>query len=287
MNVVSYNIHYGKGKDGRYDLARIAGEIQDADVIALQEVERFWQRSGMADEPAEIARLLPDFHWVFGANLDMDASYPDENGKPVHRRRQFGNMILARLPIISSRNHLLPKFGAVNQHTMQRGALEAVIDTPIAGPIRIISVHLCHLSPGTRLPQVRALLDIHRNASAQGGAWSGGHPDPSTGWTEGDMPPMPSDALLMGDFNFEPKDEEYTRLTGPWSQQHGRVTPLDGFVDSWAAAGHDEREGITCDGKRLDYIFVSSSMADRIQSARIDSGARGSDHQPYWCELRL
>ncbi len=287
MNVVSYNIQYGLGKDGRYDLARIAGEIRDADIIALQEVERFWRRSGTVDQPAEIARLLPDFHWVYGANLDMDASYPDENGKPVHRRRQFGTMLLARMPIISSRNFPLPKFGALSRHSIQQGMLEGVIDTPGAGPLRIHSIHLSHLSPDTRMPQIDYLLDIHRRAPGEGGAWCGGHPDPDAGWTEGDMPPMPGDALLMGDFNFQPQDEEYARLTGPWSEQHGRVTPLDGFVDSWTAAGHAERSGNTCKTKRLDYIFASSSLADRIRSAWIDHQAEGSDHQPYWCAIDL
>lgn len=241
----------------------------------------------MVDQPAEIARHLPDFHWIFGANLDMDASAPDASGKPVHRRRQFGNMLLSRLPIVSSRNHLLPKFGATNQHTMQRGALETVIDMPNAGPIRLYSTHLCHLTAGTRLPQVDHLLALHRNAPAEGGAWSGGHPIPGSGWTEGEMPPMPEDAILLGDFNFEPTDPEYPKFTGPWSEQHGRVIPLAGFVDSWVTAGHDEREGITCDDKRIDYIFASSTLAPRIQSARIDADAIGSDHQPFWCEIEL
>ena len=58
MKLISYNIQYGKGKDGRYDLARIAGEIEHGDVIALQEVERFWQRSGERDEPAELAARI-------------------------------------------------------------------------------------------------------------------------------------------------------------------------------------------------------------------------------------
>jgi endonuclease/exonuclease/phosphatase family metal-dependent hydrolase len=106
MKLVSYNIQYGLGKDGHHDLGRIAEAVADADIIALQEVERFWRRSGMVDQPAEIAGLLPDLHWVYGANLDMDASETDADGQPVHRRRQFGNMILSRLPIISSRNHL-------------------------------------------------------------------------------------------------------------------------------------------------------------------------------------
>lgn len=35
LRFVTYNIHYSQGKDGRYDLARIADEVRGADVIAL------------------------------------------------------------------------------------------------------------------------------------------------------------------------------------------------------------------------------------------------------------
>ena len=107
MRFVTYNIQFGLGKDQRYDLARIAREVESADVIALQEVERHWQRSGVVDEPDVLASHLPEHHWVFGANLDMDASCRDAAGRLVNRRRQFGTMILSRLPIVSSRNHVL------------------------------------------------------------------------------------------------------------------------------------------------------------------------------------
>src|SRR5262245_50902763 len=93
MQLASYNIQYGFGKDGRNDLARSAGEIRGADVIALQEVERHWQRTGFVDQPAELARLLPEYHWVYGPGADMDASLPGPDGRPLHRRRQFGNML--------------------------------------------------------------------------------------------------------------------------------------------------------------------------------------------------
>src|SRR5207247_6901776 len=58
VKLVTYNIQYGLGKDKRYDLARIAREIADADIIALQEVERHWQRSGCVDSPAVLAGSL-------------------------------------------------------------------------------------------------------------------------------------------------------------------------------------------------------------------------------------
>ncbi|MEM7020985.1 MAG: endonuclease/exonuclease/phosphatase family protein [Pseudomonadota bacterium] len=287
MKLISYNIQYGKGKDGRYDLARIAGEIKEADVIALQEVERFWQRSGNVDEPAELARHLPDFHWVYGANLDMDASTPNEQGQPLHRRRQFGTMILSRTPIISSRNFPLPKLGTLTQHSIQQGVLEAVIRAESGTPLRVYSIHLSHLAPATRLPQVDVLLEIVRRAPAEGGAWCGGHPNAAEGWTEGEVLPMPREAILMGDFNFRPDAQEYARIVGPVSPRHGRLNSLDGFVDSWVVAGHGELEGDSCSGGRIDYIFVASAWSDRVRAAWIDSGAQGSDHQPIGIRLEI
>lgn len=42
IRLVSYNIQYGTGLDGRVDLDRIVGEIDGADIICLQEVEAHW-----------------------------------------------------------------------------------------------------------------------------------------------------------------------------------------------------------------------------------------------------
>ena len=288
MKLVAYNIQYGLGKDHRYDLPRIASEVEGADVIALQEVDRHWQRSGCIDAPAVLAAHLPDHHWVYGPGLDMDASYRREDGRLVNRRRQFGNMILSRAPIVSSRNHLLPKLGTLVQHSLQHGALEAVIVTERAGPLRIYSVQLSHLTSATRMPQVERLLDIHAQAPSEGGAWCGGHPDPAAGWTEGAMPPMPADALLMGDFNFECSASEYDRIVGPPSPRFGRLNRLNGFVDAWVAAGHPESAGATYGGdRRIDFCFVSSALASRVLACRVDTDASGSDHQPVWIEMDL
>jgi endonuclease/exonuclease/phosphatase family metal-dependent hydrolase len=75
MKLVSYNIQYGKGKDGCFDLARICAALEGADLIALQEVERHWPRSREQDQPAEIARLLGGgYHAAYGPGFDVDAS---------------------------------------------------------------------------------------------------------------------------------------------------------------------------------------------------------------------
>ena len=151
MRLVSYNIQYGKGKDGRFDLARICAAVTGADIIALQEVERHWPRSGSQDQPAEIARLLGEhLHWVYGPGLDMAAG----DGGPGNRRRQFGNMVLSRWPIVSTRHHLLPKMGLSRQFSLQRSMIEAVIEPPGLPPLRVHSLHLSHVGDGDRAPQV-------------------------------------------------------------------------------------------------------------------------------------
>ena len=185
MRCVSYNIQYGLGADGSYDLSRIASEIAAADLIALQEVDRFWARSGMVDSPAVLADHLPEHHWVYGANLDMDASFTD-GGKLIRRRKQFGTMILSRwTPIISTRNFPLPKWGDRSSSIRSNRACSRPSSTPTLGPVRVYSVHLSHLGPFTRLPQVERIKEILRAAAPEeGGAWCGGHPDPSSpaGW---------------------------------------------------------------------------------------------------------
>ena len=289
MKLVSYNIQYGRGRDGVFDLERIASAVAGADIIALQEVERHWQRSGMRNQPAEIADLLGEYYWVYGAGFDVDGSTRGAGGRVENRRRQFGNMLLSRRPILSSRNHLLPKYASLGPMSIQRSALEGVVDTG-RGRLRLYSVHLTHLSAETRMPQVERLLAIHERAPVEGAALSGGGLKDE--WTRDGMPPaLPAEAVLMGDFNFEPDSVEYGRITGPVSAYGGRITNPHGLVDAWVVAGHGEGEGVTADidGRdvRLDYCFVSASLTDTIEAAGIDGEAAGSDHQPIWVELSL
>ena len=54
MIFATYNIHYGVGADGKYDVPRIADAIADADVMCLQEVTRGFPDNNYADHTAEI-----------------------------------------------------------------------------------------------------------------------------------------------------------------------------------------------------------------------------------------
>ena len=279
MIFVSYNIQWGTGKDGRVDLARIAGEIGAADVIALQEVDRFWSRSEMGDQAAEFGALFPGHHWVYGPAMDLDGSTREGDGRLLNRRRQFGNMLLARAPILSTRNHMLPKMALEAALSLQRAALEAVIAAP-SGPLRVYSVHLNHSSAEERLRQIARLRQIVAGAPCEGGAWSGRDYHPV--WEEdGPQPPMPARALLFGDFNLTPGSQEHAAL------RNGD----DGLVDAWLALGHGEGPGWTCHeelgGKRIDYAFVTPELKDRLRAMSVDHAAQGSDHQPIRIEIDL
>ena len=298
MKFVTYNIQFGFGGDGQCDIERTAAAIKGADIIALQEVERFWKRSGEIDQPAELARLLPDYHWIFAANVDLDGSFNDADGKLINRRRQFGLMVLSRWPIISSRVFPLHKFGTVAHHSIQTGLLEAVIEMP-TGALRVYTTHLSHLGSEIRKPQIETVLDIIARAPDEGGVWCGTHPVPSDGWTQGGEPPMPRAMIMAGDFNFTYDSPNYDSFIGPWVENHGRLTRRTGLRDTWVIAGNAEDQGITCPAvldakerskripKRIDYCFVNAELWDQVSNAWIDEGTQASDHLPVWVEFDL
>ena len=73
VKLATYNIQYSKGKDGRFELDRIADAVRDADVICLQEVVRNVPGIPDPDQPARLGELLPQHHWVYGPAVDLDA----------------------------------------------------------------------------------------------------------------------------------------------------------------------------------------------------------------------
>ncbi len=126
-------------------------------------------------------------------------------------------MLLSRWPIRASRVISLPKLGTVTHLNMDTGGTECVVDTP-SGPLRVYSVHLSAVSTRERLLQIDRLLECHRHAQVNGGAWTGDGllDDPTEvqhlsdqNWSnDEDLPPMPKETIVMGDFNSEPVSNE-------------------------------------------------------------------------------
>jgi endonuclease/exonuclease/phosphatase family metal-dependent hydrolase len=285
MKCVTYNTQYGIGRDDRYDLERIVKAVECADIIALQEVTRNFPRNAGVDMVTGLAAAFPDHFHVFGAAMDLDPGARDTSGRPSNQRFQFGNMLFSRWPIISSRNLLLPRTRTYDRGNLQRAALEGLTVTPL-GPIRFYSVHLDHINHDERIMQIRHLKERVLAYPVEGGGLTGA---PEYGFPE---PPCPEEFVLMGDFNMRPDREEYELMVGAPDSVFGRRIVAHNPVDVSRLAG-EPPEGSTSwrDPKdpskraRLDYGFVSASLAGRVKNAWIDGDAAGSDHQPVWFEL--
>jgi len=287
VKFASYNIQYGFGLDGIYDLSRIAESLEGADIIALQEVTRGYETNDFADMPADLATLFPDYFWVYGAPCDLHVEAGEGGFPPRGTRFQFGNMILSRFPILSTRTILLPRSRTVSKLNLQRGATEALIDIP-GRPLRVYSVHLDHVWVDERIAQIRHLNQRINAFCLEGGAVSGA--------VELDFEelPLPEDYVVMGDFNMVPESPEYCAFAGAKDGYYGRVARVGTPVDALASLdGYHPGSYSWMDpkdhGKRmhLDYCFVSGGLAGSLKAAHVDTGSVGSDHFPVWVEIDI
>jgi len=242
VKFASYNIQYGFGLDGIYDLGRIAESLERADVIALQEVTRGYEKNDFADMPADLVAFFPDYFWVYGAPCDLHVADCEGSFPPRGTRFQFGNMILSKTPIHLSRNLTLPRSRSFEALNFQRGALEALVETPL-GFVRFYSTHLDHRGPAERARQIRFLRKRILNHHLEGGALSGlaevGLPEP----------PCPEGFVLMGDFNMLAGSPEYLELAGAPDHEFGQPLTANLAVDAAA------RLAVTLgaiDGRRRD-----------------------------------
>ena len=137
LRVLTYNIHHGEGTDGRIDLERIARVIRaaDADLVALQEVDRHTRRSGGVDQAAVIAEALGYEH-AFVTAIEFDGG-------------QYGEAVLSRVPASAPRG--IPLRRRVPEEE-DRAAIELVTQPwgEELDSVRFIGTHLSHESDRTR-----------------------------------------------------------------------------------------------------------------------------------------
>ena len=286
MRLVTYNIQYGIGLDGRYDVERVASAVRGADVIALQEVCLNNPNNGGRDMVAEIAEALPEYFSVYGSNFEANIGSHIAKGRAVTSTFQLGNMVLSRTPIHLSRNLLLPRSRSIEALNFQRGALEALIETPL-GFVRFYSTHLDHRSPVERIRQIRFLRERLLNYPLEGGGLSGlaevGLPEP----------PCPEDFVVMGDFNMLAGSPEYSEIAGLPDHEVGMLLSAGLAVDAAQYLGVDDlttrvdpkHPDDAGRHKRIDYVFTSASLAGSLKRLWVDRQAVGSDHLPVWVEL--
>lgn len=278
MKLVTWNIQWGLGCDGRVDLGRIvatAKALCDADVFCFQEVSRgFAGHDGGQDQPALLASLLPGYRPVFRPAVEK---VDDSGGLQV-----FGNMILSRLPVLEIASHLLP-WPATDGRSMQRQALEVLVQAP-EGPLRVITTHLEYHSEIHRKAQIAHLRALHEEGE---GRKSAAFEDRSDGAYR--TSPQPMGTIVCGDFNLGPDEPLYREVLKPFPP--GIPSLRDAWTTARGPAPHPPTTGVA-DFKQWpqgphcrDYIFVTETLADRIAGVNVDVETTASDHQPLALEL--
>ena len=282
MNLITWNIQWCCGCDGRVDPKRIVDtcrDMADVDVLCLQEVARNYPDmpgSAGEDQFALLAGLLPGYTALEGIATDVRGA----EGK----RRQFGNMILTRYPVIQVFAHLLPWPADAAVPSMQRIALEAVLDAPF-GPVRVTTTHLEYYSEMQRRQQVNRLRELHAEAAAHRGDLKQARKDGGPFETM----PRPASAILTADFNFRADDALYARIVAPYADG----TPA--YRDSWQVRHgerpHDHTLGVHDheqwpEAFACDFIFVTEDIAGRVEDVAVNLATDASDHQPVLLRLR-
>ena len=276
MRVLTYNIHGWRTIAGHPNLDAVAQIIaaSNADLVGLNEVYYPRAMPGTNEAALEALAARLGMHFVFGPCL----RWPAQDNMPADA---YGNALLSRWPILASAaHHLTPVPGRE-----QRGLLEARMALPTGKPFTAYVTHLDHRDEDARLVQLRALRT----------------------WTVRDRN---RPHLIMGDFNaislWDYGDEANATAKLAQSGHSPNVLNEDkggpkviaqmekaGYVDAYASVGTPGTTtflGGEHPAVRIDYIFVSESLAPALTAAQIwhePPGQEASDHRPVLAEFDL
>jgi endonuclease/exonuclease/phosphatase family metal-dependent hydrolase len=281
MKLISWNIQWCRGCDGRVNparISRVARDMADFDVLCLQEVARNYpDLAGSTGENQyeTLAGLFPDYTVVKGVAVDVLASGGD--------RREFGNAIITRLPILQVFRRLLPWPADPSVTSMQRSAVEVVLELP-SGPLRVTTTHLEYYSAKQRAAQVEALREQQIEAAGHAAAQAPAKEGPFR------APPRPASGVLTADFNFSPDDPSHARL------QSALAAGVPAYRDAWQlrhpgkphapTAGVYDKLQWPGPPFACDFIFVTEDLAQRVEDVVVNGVTDASDHQPVLLLLR-
>ena len=280
MRVVSWNIHWGCGKDGRIRIHAIIDVLRklNPDVICLQEVAANHpelEGSASANQFKQLAGAFGGYHAIEHAPSEIY-----RNNVP----RLFGNLILSKYRITQAHRHALPwPVDPGGAPGMPRGAIEVVLDAPGA-KLRLLTTHLEYHSPLQRLAQVHRLRELHAEACARAGSFAA-HPELDAPYQLG---LRPASAIYCGDFNMAPGADDYHALLAPGA------TGVPGLVDAWTVSHPDQGRSPTAGlhgypwpekPECYDYFFVTDDLVPRVAAVEVLSETAASDHQPVVLDL--
>jgi endonuclease/exonuclease/phosphatase family metal-dependent hydrolase len=275
LTIVSWNIQYGKGVDGRIDLHRIADVVkQDGlpEVLCLQEVSRNDpETANGSDQLSELQKLFPNYEIFYGASQNR-------SGGKDGGRRQFGNLILTRRSPLQVLHHLLPSPADPKAKFMSRQTTEIVLSTD-SGALRLMNTHLEFFSEKQQLAQVQRIRDLHEEACAQ--TREAGLDFPNTPFARIQRP---ENMVICGDFNFVSESASYRLITSAFPEH------VPDLVDAWDVVHPENNRSPTCgifDHKQWkegphcrDYFFISQNLSPQVNQVSVNTETASSDHQP-------
>jgi endonuclease/exonuclease/phosphatase family metal-dependent hydrolase len=167
LRVATWNIAGGRREaTSAVDLAAVLAAMQalDADLLAIQKVDRQLARSDRTDQPRSIAQALgADRAWSYAPALtgdDFQALSGADPGGPA-----YGTLLVSRLPLEEVEQLRFPPAGGGEQRT-------AVLATIRVGG-RAVTVAAAHLSnkQGHNVRQLRQLQGVLATRPAAAAAW--------------------------------------------------------------------------------------------------------------------
>lgn len=246
LRVMTYNVHYCKGLDGRFSPDRIARVIRSVnpDIVALQELESGRARSRFEDQLQFLAESL-NMDCCFCPTID-DAE------------QKYGHAFLSKFPIRLEKIERLPDGG--RPRIEPRDAMAASVKWNETA-ISLFGTHL-GLAVRERIDQIN-LLGTPR--------WLGGIK-------------ISQPAIFMGDLNLSPGGSLYRRLTALFD--NGPEPILKDALLKSATTHSCKTFPSFLPIRRLDHIFVSAHFDVRQVFTISNQLTRlASDHLPLVTNL--
>ncbi len=225
FRVMSYNIHHGAGLDGKVDFQRIADLIkrEQADIVALQEVDKGARRTEGRDCPAELAALT-GMTCVFSNNFHFQGG-------------EYGNAVLTRFPVKrwTNRHYQMPR------PDEQRGLLQVVLDVH-GCELVFLDTHVDYRSDDTgRLGNVAEILEVTQACRGRPVILCGDFNDTPGSRMHQKLAQAFTDTWTVagaGDGFTIPAEKPAKRIDFIWLSKGSAVQPVKAWVPETRASDH-------------------------------------------------